>query len=87
MAARSSAGDRTLTPSQQSRSCDSVAAAALRTTATRDGGHGRCHQAGPLEFICQWPTLGISETRVSTDAELILGAARRSVQLWSEDGA
>jgi len=38
--------------------------------------------SGPLEFICQWPTLGISETRVSIDAQLILDAARRSVQLW-----
>jgi hypothetical protein len=38
--------------------------------------------SGPLEFICQWPTLGITETRVSIDAQLILDAARRSVQLW-----
>ena len=40
--------------------------------------------AGPLEFIAQWPTLGIGETRVSIDAELILDAARRSVQIWPE---
>lgn len=38
--------------------------------------------SGPLEFICQWPTLGISETRVSIDARMILDAARRSVRLW-----
>lgn len=43
--------------------------------------------SGPLEFICQWPTLGISETRVSIEAELILGAARRSVQAWPEGQA
>lgn len=38
--------------------------------------------SGPLEFICQWPTLGITETRVSIDAQLILDAARQSVQVW-----
>ena len=43
--------------------------------------------SGPLEFICQWPTLGISETRVGIDAELILSAARLSVQIWPEDQA
>lgn len=41
--------------------------------------------SGPLEFICQWPALGITETRVSIDAQLILDAARRSVQLWPAD--
>jgi hypothetical protein len=41
--------------------------------------------SGPLKFICQWPTLGITETRVSMDAQLILDAARRSVQLWPTD--
>jgi hypothetical protein len=40
--------------------------------------------AGPLEFICQWPTYGITETRVSIDAQLILDAARRSVRPWPE---
>ena len=43
--------------------------------------------SGSLEFICQWPTLGISETRVGIDAELILSAARHSVQIWPEDQA
>ena len=38
--------------------------------------------AGPLEFICQWPTYGITETRISIDAQLILDAARRSVRPW-----
>jgi hypothetical protein len=41
--------------------------------------------SGPLEFICQWPTLGTGETRVGIDAQLILDAARQSVQLWPED--
>jgi hypothetical protein len=38
--------------------------------------------SGPLEFICQWPVLGTGETRVGIDAQLILDAARQSVQLW-----
>lgn len=42
--------------------------------------------AGPLEFICQWPVYGIGETRVGIDGQVILDAARRSVQLWPEDG-
>ena len=41
--------------------------------------------AGPLEFICQWPVYGIGETRIGIDGQLILDAARRSVQLWPED--
>ena len=41
--------------------------------------------AGPLEFICQWPVYGIGQTRVGIDGQLILDAARRSVQLWPED--
>jgi hypothetical protein len=41
--------------------------------------------AGPLEFICQWPVYGIGETRIGIDGQLILDAARQSVQLWSED--
>jgi len=31
---------------------------------------------GPVQFICQWPTLGTGETRVRIDAQLILDAAR-----------
>lgn len=40
---------------------------------------------GPLEFICQWPVYGIAETRIGIDGQLILDAARQSVQLWPED--
>jgi hypothetical protein len=36
---------------------------------------------GPLEFICQ---LGTGETRVGIDAQLILDAAHRSVQVWPQ---
>ena len=37
---------------------------------------------GPLEFVCQWPMYGITETRVGVDAQLILDAAQRAVRLW-----
>ena len=40
--------------------------------------------AGPLEFVCQWPTFDITETGVVIDAQVILDAAARSVQLWPE---
>ena len=43
--------------------------------------------SGHLEFICQWPAIGTGETRVGIDAQLILDAARRSVQLWPADEA
>jgi hypothetical protein len=42
--------------------------------------------AGPMEFVCEWPTYGIAETRAGLDAQLILDAARRSIPLWPEDG-
>jgi hypothetical protein len=41
---------------------------------------------GTLEFVCEWPALGLAETRAAVDAQLILDAARRSVRLWPEDG-
>lgn len=40
--------------------------------------------SGPLEFVCQWPSMGISEARVSVDADLILAAAGHSIQVWPE---
>ena len=40
---------------------------------------------GPLEFVCEWPTFGIAESRASLDAQLILDAADRSIRLWPED--
>jgi hypothetical protein len=62
----------------------------------RGGGGTSCSQlfrwwvwplppAGPLEFICQWPVYEIGETRIGIDAQLVLVAARRSIQLWPED--
>jgi len=41
--------------------------------------------AGPLEFVCEWPAFGIAESRVGIDAQLILDAAQRSIQLWPEN--
>jgi hypothetical protein len=41
--------------------------------------------AGLLEFICRWPSYGMTETRVSIDAQLIIDAARRSVRPWPEN--
>jgi hypothetical protein len=41
---------------------------------------------GPVGFICQWPAQGIAESRVEIDARLILAAAARAVDLWTEDG-
>jgi hypothetical protein len=41
--------------------------------------------AGPLEFVCEWPDFGIRETRVGIDAQLVLDAAGRSIQLWPEN--
>jgi hypothetical protein len=38
--------------------------------------------AGRLEFVTEWAEFGITETRASIDAQLILDAAARSVQLW-----
>lgn len=39
---------------------------------------------GPLEFVCEWPIFGLAETRIGVDAQLILDAARRSVQPWPD---
>jgi hypothetical protein len=41
--------------------------------------------AGLLEFVCEWPTLGIPESRAGLDAQLILGAAGQSIRLWPDD--
>jgi hypothetical protein len=40
---------------------------------------------GPLEFVCEWPTHRIAESRVGLDAQLILDAADRSIRLWPEN--
>jgi len=40
--------------------------------------------AGPLEFVCEWQTFGIAESRAGIDAQLVLDAAGRSIRLWPE---
>jgi hypothetical protein len=40
---------------------------------------------GPLAFVCEWPAFGLPETRVEIDAQPILDAAARSVQIWPEN--
>jgi hypothetical protein len=41
--------------------------------------------SGPVAFVCEWPDFGLGETRTDLDAQLILDAAGRSIQLWPED--
>jgi hypothetical protein len=41
---------------------------------------------GLVAFVCQWPAHGIGESRVEIDAQLILDAATRAIELWPEDG-
>jgi hypothetical protein len=41
--------------------------------------------AGPFAFVCAWPGRGIAESRVETDAGMILEAAGRAVTLWPDD--
>ena len=42
---------------------------------------------GALEFVAEWPDLGLPESRVSLDAGMILDAADRATRLWPEPGA
>jgi hypothetical protein len=41
--------------------------------------------AGPLVFVCAWPSRGIAESRAEVDAGVILDAAGRAVTLWPDD--
>jgi hypothetical protein len=38
-----------------------------------------------VAVICQWPAHDIPESRVEIDARLILDAATRAIELWTED--
>ena len=42
---------------------------------------------GALEFVAEWPDLGLPESRVSLDAGMILDAADRAIRLWPEPSA
>jgi hypothetical protein len=37
---------------------------------------------GLLAFVCEWPALGIRESRTALDAELLRSAAGQSIDLW-----
>lgn len=37
---------------------------------------------GQLTFVCEWPMLGVEETRVSVDASPLQAAAREAITLW-----
>jgi hypothetical protein len=39
---------------------------------------------GPLAFVVEWPSEGISETRVEVDADVLRDAAGRAEKLWDE---
>jgi hypothetical protein len=43
--------------------------------------------SGPLGFSCRWASMDISQTWVSIDADLILAAARRVIQIWPDHQA
>jgi hypothetical protein len=38
----------------------------------------------PLAFVCEWPELGISESRAEIQAELIREAAQRATEIWPD---
>lgn len=40
---------------------------------------------GPLQFVCEWPAYGLSESRLELDATIILEAAKRAKPLWPDD--
>jgi hypothetical protein len=40
---------------------------------------------GPLTFVCEWPAFAIPESHVDIEAQLILDAAVRAIQVWPED--
>ncbi len=37
---------------------------------------------GPLTFVCEWPAVGIAETRVAVDASVVTEAAARARVVW-----
>ena len=42
---------------------------------------------GTLDFVAEWPAVGLPESRISLDAGMVLDAARRSIQLWPEQAS
>ncbi len=41
---------------------------------------------GALTFVCEWPKFGVALTRQEMDAQLLITAASRSVELWPDPG-
>jgi len=41
---------------------------------------------GPLTFVCEWPAAGVALTRHEIDAQLVLDAASRSQEIFSDRG-
>jgi len=39
---------------------------------------------GPLTFGCEWAACDMPETRADIDGQLILDAARHSIQIWPD---
>ena len=42
---------------------------------------------GTVEFVAEWPDLGLPESRAGLDAGMILDGADRAIRLWPEPGA
>lgn len=40
---------------------------------------------GRVAFVCEWPVYTIPESRADIDAQLIMDAAARAIQLWPDD--
>jgi hypothetical protein len=41
---------------------------------------------GALAFVCEWPSEGVSLSRVEIDASLIREAAEKAKELWEDEG-
>jgi len=38
-----------------------------------------------MRFVCEWPAVGIAESEVLLDAQVILDAASKAVAIWEDD--
>jgi hypothetical protein len=41
--------------------------------------------SGTLSVVCEWPAYGIDESRIEVDAQTLIDASARSIQLWPDD--
>ena len=54
----------------------------------RYGHHFWCEPLPPpgmMRFVCEWPAVGIPESEVVVDAQVILDAAAKAVPIWERD--